>query len=138
MAELLLRVVDKVGSDLYRNCQCLKRGDVVVVQPDGWKWGNEELTNPDWRILKLPNVTVLQLQQFLSGEPITDSNRSSNTRLRRWYFVDLANAAITGQFRNYLNDATRANATFTSAFSFAQFDALRKQKTAVADPQVIG
>lgn len=136
MAEILLRVVDKVGADVYKNCQCLKRGDVVVVQPDGWPWGREELTNPDWRIIKLPNVTVAEMQQFLSAEPITDPAAQSRTRLRRWYYVDTA--LPTGQFRNYLNDATRASATFTSAFTFAQFDALRKQHTSVQDPAVIG
>ena len=54
MSELLVRVHDKINEDFYLNCQCTKRGDVIVARPDGWPWGKEELANPDWRNRKPP------------------------------------------------------------------------------------
>ena len=56
MAELLVRVVDKTNDDKKLDAQCSKRGDVIVVQPDGWPWGREELKSEVWRIVKLPGV----------------------------------------------------------------------------------
>ena len=54
MAEMLVRVVDKIGADVYKNAQCTKRGDVIVAQADGWGWGTQEQVNPHYRIVKLP------------------------------------------------------------------------------------
>lgn len=56
MAEILLRVVDKTNDDKQLDAQCSKRGDVIVVMPDGWAWGREELKSDVWRIVKLPGV----------------------------------------------------------------------------------
>lgn len=69
MAEILLRVVDKTNEDKALDAQCSKRGDVIVVKPDGWPWGTEELKSDFWRVVKLPGVdpdalTDLAMPQF--------------------------------------------------------------------------
>lgn len=56
MAEILLRVVDKTNEDKALDALCSKRGDVIVVKPDGWPWGTEELKSDVWRVVKLPGV----------------------------------------------------------------------------------
>ena len=137
MAELLLRVVDKVGADLYTDCQLLKRGDVVVIVPDGWHWGTEERTNPEWRILKLPLIDSAQLQQFLAPEPVTDPARASRTRLRRGWKLDV-DARLPSRLTQYLADRTRRKPSFTWPVRLPEFDRWRVQKRAVLDPLVIG
>lgn len=68
MAELLVRVVDKVGATPESDAHCTKAGDVIAVKPDGWSWGNEERANPDWVILQLPGVPVESLRTMLEEE----------------------------------------------------------------------
>lgn len=68
MCEMLVRVVDKVGDNPVLDAKCTKRGDVIAVCPDGWIWGREELKNPDWRIVKVPGVTVSEASGFLAPE----------------------------------------------------------------------
>lgn len=71
MAELLVRVVDKVNStSQVLDSRCTKRGDVIVVMEDGWPWGNEELgVNSNYVVLKLPNASRagLRLLEFPEG-----------------------------------------------------------------------
>lgn len=138
MAELLLRVVDKVNPDFYQNCKCTKRGDVIVIRPNGWTWGTQELTDPNYRIVKLPNISEAFLSPFLAQEPETDPQHPSRTLQRRWYRFDLASGLLPQPFINYLNDAERKSAFFSSNFSEAQVAALRVQKAPVVDPIILG
>lgn len=47
MAELLVKAVDAVHADAVKDARgSYKRGDVVVVMPDGHTWGREELLAP--------------------------------------------------------------------------------------------
>lgn len=99
MAELLVRVVDKVNPDFYKNIQCTKRGDVILVQPDGWTWGKKELSNPDWRILALPGVDPADLSGLLARElptdPKTDPKTWPKTLQRRAFKLDLDHQDVT-------------------------------------------
>lgn len=47
--EFLIRVESK-GDDPMLT----QPGDVVVACPDGWGWSVKELTNPHWRIVRVP------------------------------------------------------------------------------------
>lgn len=39
MAEFLINAIDVFNEDPVKDkTGCYKRGDVVVVMPDGWKW----------------------------------------------------------------------------------------------------
>lgn len=88
MAELLVRVIDKINDDPVLNTKCMKRGDVVVVCPDGWGWSKEELTNPFWRIIKMPNLSMEEANRFLAPELDTDPNQPSKTLQRRAFKLD--------------------------------------------------
>lgn len=138
MCEVLLRVADKIGADPYLDAKCLKRGDIVVVCADGWAWGADELVNPFWRILKLPNVTVAQAEGFLGREFDTDPAKPSRVLRRRAFGVDLASVTIPAGLKAWLLDDTRAAPTRTTNFTPAQFLALKQAKAPLLDPNVIG
>ena len=86
MAELLIRVVDKHNAeDPYLDAQCLKRGDVVVVCEDGHPWSETELTTPEWRVVRVPGVSVVQSEAFI-GPEIEDNPAQPSRMLRRRAF----------------------------------------------------
>jgi hypothetical protein len=79
--ELLVRVVDKDGSSLLG-----KRGDVIVCCPDGWAWSPAELTNPDWRILSVPNLPQAEADSLTAPEA---GDRAVNVMRKRGMSLDL-------------------------------------------------
>ncbi len=136
MAELLLRVVDKVGATIYQDCKLTKRGDVIVVQPNGWAWSVQEKTNPAWRILGLPNVSESAASVLLSAEKDVDPLQPSRVLQRRKWRVAIANLATPIQ--TWIADATRAVPMRTTNISEAQFQGIIEQKPALVDPAIIG
>lgn len=69
MAELLIRVKDKTNADdPDADRLCSKRGDVVVVCPDGHPWSEAERTAPYWRIVKLPGIDPADLDELIRPE----------------------------------------------------------------------
>jgi hypothetical protein len=93
MAELLVWLVDKTNpDDFYLNARQYKRGDVIAVCPDGWPWGREELNNPHWRIVKVPDMTESEASAFLGKEHDTDPSTPSRTLQRRAFKIDLDHA----------------------------------------------
>lgn len=88
MAELLVRVIDKINADETLNLQCLKRGDVVSICEDGHTWGTVELANPDWRIVTIPGVAVEDLEGLLMPEIDVDSKAPTPKR-RRMFNLNL-------------------------------------------------
>jgi hypothetical protein len=50
--EFLFPVVDQAAA-----VDAFKAGDIIDYHPDGWPWTQRELTNPNWRIVR---VDVLQ------------------------------------------------------------------------------
>lgn len=138
MCEVLLRVVDKVSDDPYRDAKLTKRGDVITVQPDGWNWGAQELADPNWRILKLPNVPQATAEGFLGPEVDTDPANPSLVLQRRAFRFNVDSTAIPAGVLAWLNDATRAEPTRTINFTAAQFVAFKQAKARRQDPAVIG
>lgn len=70
MAELLIRAVDApVPAHPKHQAKCWRRGDVVLVMPDGHPWARNELNNVDngrsLFVLKIPDVTVAQCERYL-------------------------------------------------------------------------
>lgn len=41
-------------------------GDVIVIKPDGWKWGKEECL-PNFLIVKMPGVDVKEVEYLISS-----------------------------------------------------------------------
>lgn len=109
MAELLVRVVDKGEPE---NVRCTKRGDVIVVMPDGWMWGNAELADPHYRILRVPDMSVSEASALLAEEPPSEQLHelllspyaSEKLRLhRRLFNIDID--ALPQAMRDAMNDA---------------------------------
>lgn len=138
MSELLLRIRTKDQPDPYLACKLLERGDVVAICEDGWAWSAAEMSNPDWRILKLPNVPVATAEAFLGPEFDTDPSNPSRMLRRRAFMVDVDNATIPAGLKAWILDDTRAAPTRTINYTPAQFAALKKAKTPLADPNVLG
>ena len=136
MAELLVRVVDKVNTDdPLLDVKCLKRGDVVVVCEDGHPWGHEELANPDWRILHVPDMTVSEASAWLSPERRSHPSENEHMLRRRAFAIDLDHHALS-EHRPFLQDHRRRNARHVVAA-----EAVRTAKHAKAkleDPTIIG
>jgi CxxC motif-containing protein len=88
MSELLVRVKDRTHKDFYIDCGLTKRGDVIAVCPDGWNWGTEEISNPDWRIIKT-DLTEDEASVFLSPERDKDPTQPSRTLQFRAFKIDL-------------------------------------------------
>jgi len=62
MAELLVRLKNNTHSDPIKDRMCYKRGDVVLVMPNGHPWGISEGL-PDFAIIKTDR-TVAQMEKF--------------------------------------------------------------------------
>lgn len=90
MAELYIRVIDKINADFYLNQQCTKAGDVIVACPDDWPWGNLELSSPDYRILSIPEMSLSEARALVVPEVEIDPNNPSKTRQARQFKLDLA------------------------------------------------
>lgn len=67
MAELLVRLVDKVNADPALDAGCTKRGDVIVVKEDGWPWGDRENDGVTYKVYRLP-ISVAEAEQFLGSQ----------------------------------------------------------------------
>lgn len=130
MAELLVRIVDKVNTDdFYRNCQCTKRGDVIAAQPDGWPWGREELATPDWRILSVPDMTVSEASVFLSAERDVDPRHPSRTLQRRAFKINLDHQDLVG-----VGGPRSGHVPLSSSIVLAA----KQVRPPIADPTVFG
>lgn len=108
-----------------------KRGDVVVVQPDGHQWGRLE-TAPKFVVVKVPDVTVEQARRFIEAEgatevdPFTGTSRFVVSRRRRWRVrVDDVPLAI----RNVLRDTGEVTVSYAQVRPFLE----NKTTLAVAD-----
>lgn len=130
MAELLIRVVDKVGTDVFKDAALTKRGDVIVVRPDGWNWGIQELANPEWRIVSIPDMPMVEAEAMLAMEP---GDRSvPNVLQARMFKFDLD--ALPGVHGNKMKgDRKHDKITLTRAI----LSTTKKQKDKRINPFVI-
>lgn len=134
MAEMLVRVVDKVNEDFYRNLRCTKRGMVIVVVPDGHVWSTQELTNPDWRIVKILGVPVHAVSEFVNGVPSDESNPHNKTRQRRAVKLNLDHPSLSAEVKAFVQDATRVVPFFT--VPAALLNSVKTSIEPVLDPAV--
>lgn len=139
MAELLIRVKDKRNPPEYPNAavldtKLLQRGDVVMVCPDGWQWGDAELSNPDWRIVKAPTMTPAEAETYLAAEP--EQGASRMTQRRAFHLnLDFASDVASREISAWLMDDTRKQPAITIPVGVIR--ALRKQKPKIIDPTAI-
>ncbi len=122
MADLLIRIRDKESSgDPETDAVQFKRGDVIAVWPTPGPWGTEELRNPDWRIVRLPNVSVEDAQELMAPERLATLDGERLMRKRRAR-LDVDN--LPAPVRAWLADDTRAVPIFSSPLPRAAFVAL--------------
>lgn len=68
MAEFLVFLRTNTHPDPVKNQRgCYKRGDIVVVKPDGWPWGSQE-TLPDFIRVKIPGLEVDTAEKYIRHE----------------------------------------------------------------------
>jgi hypothetical protein len=137
MPELLVRWRSKHSDDLYRDVQLTKRGDVIEACEDGHDWTPAELTNPDWRILKVPGLTWNEANALKSSE---DGDPTTNKMLqRRGFYIDVSSLTLPQSFIDWVRDDTRAAPTFTiGPAALATLRSLVVRKQPVSDPAIIG
>jgi len=143
--QLLVRVVDKISTDASKNIQLTKRGDVIAVKPDGADWGLEELINPEWRIIHVPDMNDIEAQNLLQPEP-KDNLAPNKPTQKRLIKIDLDALIVKG----YIVDkprpiATKAAAeaniatkTLTADSVIPKADIPQVVKPVSKDPNVIG
>jgi hypothetical protein len=102
--EILVRVVDKGPTRQHSQA-----GDVIAVCPDGWGWTQVELTNDDWRIVRVP-ILQTTADALLAGLPAD----SVLPFIRRINKIDIPNIPqaikdrLTGPRQDAILTATRA------------------------------
>ncbi len=86
-----------------------KRFDVITVQPDGWRWGVEELANPWFRVLAWPAAVAADALSLLSPlAPAVDRNMIPTTYWQyRGFYVDLSSQLVPLSLRSWFADDMR-------------------------------
>jgi hypothetical protein len=85
MAEFLIKAIDATHSDPIKDKSgSYKRGDVVVVMPDGWPWGRLE-GPPKFVIVKIPGMSVEAAQKYIDSEKDISIPENPRTLTRRKY-----------------------------------------------------
>lgn len=108
--ELLLQVVNYISADPNVDPNMVKRGDVIFGAPDGWPWSTLELTNPDWRIIRVSGLDDDTLGQLTSAElNATPGERPSIPLLFRQRKLDI-DGKLPPQVRNFLARPRSGNA----------------------------
>ena len=82
-AELLVKAEDAWGKLESRS----RKGDVIVVRPDGWKWGKEECP-PQFVVVKLKGVDVKDVKHY--EHPLMSNDEEPVMLKRRQYAIDTA------------------------------------------------
>ena len=75
MCEIYVRTEPRFNADPYLDVKCYKRGDVVTIQEDGWKWGSAELNNGAHSIIAVPGVAAAKMVALLTpelGDPLVN------------------------------------------------------------------
>lgn len=125
MADILIRIRDKESSgDPETDALQFKRGDVIAVWPTPGPWGTEERRNPDWRILRLPNVSVEDVGELLRVE--TDALERISRKRRARFNVD--SVSLPAPIRNWLTNDARTQPILSSNISRATFLAFIEAK----------
>jgi hypothetical protein len=141
MAQLLIRVVSKENPfDTYKDVKLTKRGDVIMAVEDDHVWGAIELTHPDWRILRCPNMTMAQAQSLLAPEQeeaaLMPELRDPMAQARAQH-LDVDHPGIPVAVRAYLADRRRTSPDYTMPNWFKLYS-IRKVRPRRIDPTILG
>lgn len=138
--ELLVRIKDKpLSGDLLLDSLRTMRGDVIHVAPDGHQWGKKEIDNPEWRIIKCPDMGKAEAEALLAREP---GDPLKNKYLRKRLFrldLDALEKTLADQlvYDPNVAVATRGGIAKVEA-TRASLAAVKIAKEKIPDPDVIG
>jgi len=110
--QLVVRVVSRPHSDPKTHTARTHRGDVISFVDDNHVFSQRELTNPEWRIVKV-DITLSEAMAFIAVEEDVE-----NTKSRKWkrkFGLDLDNISFPKEIRDYISDATRVVPIFEFA-----------------------
>lgn len=125
--ELLIRRHDKTNPDPEKDFFCLKSGDVVAVRLDGWNWGLQELSNPDWRIVRAVNLDPANADELVGADWTgKDKNNGDSPNRIRKYTLNQLSPLITPAFAAFWNDDTRTTPIYETTLPLDSIKALRK------------
>jgi hypothetical protein len=136
MAELLIFTRDRDDHNPWRLGGC----EVVSVCRDGHPWSAKELSGPEFRIVCMPFVSVLDAKRFAGVEVMSDPD----WELRRRRQMKIDTARMSAEAASWYADDTRAQQVrFVSEDEFAGWfrvrTPLRRRDVIGAMPvQVIG
>ena len=109
-AEFLVKAIDAVHADSVKDKRgCYKRGDVVVVMPDGHVWGKAEGL-PKFVIVRVPGLAVDAARKYLESEM---DAASENIITRRKFKLLLDNVPIS--IKNQLKSTGEVTVSWTTA-----------------------
>lgn len=140
MCELLICADSKINEDsIYLDTKLPKRGDVISVREDNCLWGDMELHDSQWRIVKAPNLSVEEGSILLSPEPPSypDQVYGPNTLQYRGYYVSEERVVVDPEFAAYLSDSSRKEPFYVVPDNIKLNDVLA-QRTPIPDPALIG
>lgn len=94
MAELLIKAQEPWNNDDPKApANRTRKGDIIVVKPDGWKWGKEE-NPPRFMVMQIPELKYEDAKKF--EDPLVDDKDIENSivlKLRK-HAVDIATVDI--------------------------------------------
>ena len=115
--------------------------DVILHRPDGWAWGDAELSNPWFRIVRWISLTALEADGML-GElpPVLDKNGIETTLHRRRAFsFDVTDLRLPPAFAGWWADDTRFAPIIILPDTFIlKTAAFKKARKAIPDPDYTG
>jgi hypothetical protein len=111
MAEFLIYAKNNTHKDPIKDSRgCYKRGDIVVVMPDGHEWGKEEGL-PTFFVLKIPGVDAEKAKMYIS------SHLDNEVIVRRLkYSLDLT--SIPNVLKNEIQSTGEYTATWNQVRSY--------------------
>lgn len=118
MAEFLIKAISATNPDPVKNERgCYKRGDIVDVRPDGWKWGNEERL-PKFVLVKIPGLDPKAALRFMEAHlDLTNPVEPILLRRRLWNVL-VDDAGLPTQIKNALRTTGEVTVTLAQVRNY--------------------
>ncbi len=99
MCEVIIRWTEKVPVGDPNYAYNFHPGDIIEIMPNGYGWAPSSLTNPNWRVIKLPNVPASLIEHLRDGHFDVVTGRFKNKRKN---YLD--GVKIPSNVRNQINN----------------------------------
>jgi hypothetical protein len=133
--EILFCIRGKQNTDFYLDIKLPKRGQVIDVQQDGWQWSERELTNPDWRIVRV-SIPRIEAEALKSPEPKASPDHDTRLLRKRGFRLNVDFASLPQGVKNFLLDDVRS--TPIGSITTTRLREIVTAESPVSDPRIIG